>query len=726
MKVMHVLIVENDPSTSTQISSALKGLGHNASALSAGAEALKRLQKKRYDVVIVDWKAPQIDGAEICREIRSRQDGGYTYIIILIPQGLPKERDAALTAGADDFQLMPVDVTELVMRVGQAHNMLSIHAEQKDIVEETELGLANVKLGAILVSEGIISKEQLEEALRKQTGTGRRLGQVLVEDGVATKEDILLARSIQLHVPFVDVTNETVDPFVTEMVPHEVAHRFRLLPLAMEQSDSGPSRLRVAMANPLDIEGIDLVQRMTNCRVEPCLSDEDALLRALTRAYDATGDSSAAFMSAALDEEGSGISSSTDPDEDIDTTEVMRQMDQAPVIRFVNTMFTEAVRRRASDIHIEPYQKEFVIRYRIDGQLQQVRSASRKFFAATASRIKVMSDMDIAERRLPLDGHLTIRVDNKTCDLRISTLPTQYGERITIRILDRTAKTLDLDQLGFSAANLGAFRRLITKPHGLVLVTGPTGSGKTTTLYATLKALRSTASNIITCEDPVEYRLEGISQSNVHERAGLTFARQLRAILRQDPDIILVGEIRDAETAEIAFRAALTGRLVLSTLHCNEAAGAVTRLVNIGLPPYLISSTLIGVVAQRLVVSLCPHCKREYKPTGDETSLFRDAGISVPSKLFEPDGCSKCDGVGTRGRIAVQEVLVNNDEIEDLILQRAHTPAIRQAAQDGGMRPMLYDGLEKAKEGLTTLVDVKRKVGALIEEDWYEPLVLAA
>lgn len=723
---MNVLVVESDPQTAEEIALTLKHAGHAVTAVSSGADALKRLARRRYEAIIVEWGSHGIDGSQICRAVRSQPDSDETYIIILINKGLPKERDAALTAGADDFQLRPVDLTELVMRVDQAQQTLRLRADREEKSEETELGIANVKLGAILVSEGIISSSELEDALAQQAGTGLRLGNILIEKGVATPEDILRARSIQLHVPFVEIGSETPDPFVTEMVPHEVAHRFRLLPLAMERSDSGHTRMRVAMVNPLDIEGIDLVQRMTGCRIEPCLADEEMLLRTLTRAYEASDDSSAAFLNAGLDEAGSQIATSSDFDEEIDTTAVMRQMDQAPVIRFVNTLFSEAVRRRASDIHIEPYQKEFVVRYRIDGQLQHVRSASRQFFAATSSRIKVMADMDIAERRLPLDGHLTIRVDGKTCDLRISTLPTQYGERVTIRILDRSAKALELDQLGFSRSNFAAFRRLIGKPHGIVLVTGPTGSGKTTTLYATLKALRSPGINIITCEDPVEYRLEGISQSNVHERAGLTFARQLRAILRHDPDIILVGEIRDAETAEIAFRAALTGRLVLSTLHCNEAAGAVTRLVNIGLPPYLISSTLMGVVGQRLVGALCPHCKKGYAPDTADLALFHEAGLRDIGKLYAPEGCDKCDRLGTRGRIAVQEVLVVNDEIEQLILQKAHAPAIRQAAMAAGMRSMLADGLEKAREGLTNLADVKRKIGSLIEEDWYEPLILAA
>jgi len=412
------------------------------------------------------------------------------------------------------------------------------------------------------------------------------------------------------------------------------------------------------------------------------------------------------------DLDGASLSDIT---EDEDVSDTLRQSDQAPVIRFVNTLFSDAIRRRASDIHIEPRQRDFQIRYRVDGRLQVVRVVPRAFLAPTVSRIKIMAEMDIAERRLPLDGRIAMRLEGRSVDMRVSTLPTRYGERVVMRILDRSNACLGLDQLGFSAHNEALFGGLIRRPHGIILVTGPTGSGKTTTLYAALNALKSPDTNIITCEDPIEYELEGISQSNVNERAGLTFARQLRAILRQDPDIVLVGEIRDQETAEIAFRAALTGHLVLSTLHCNEAAGAASRLLDMGVAPFLIASALIGAVAQRLVPRLCPHCRQPYAADEGERALFRGLGgePAAELELYRAVGCGQCDKLGVRGRIAVHEVMLVNNRVRRLIMERAETEQIRQASLDMDMIPLVRDGLAKAAQGLTTLEGVQRKLGTI-------------
>ena len=447
---------------------------------------------------------------------------------------------------------------------------------------------------------------------------------------------------------------------------------------------------------------------------------ENGLQAALERAYQSSrNDAHSSEMSETIELASLDSLDLAVPDaEELDLGDHVRQGEQAPVIRFVNTLFSEAVRRRTSDIHIEPRKKDFLIRYRVDGQLQTIKTVPRNLLAATVSRIKILAEMDIAERRLPLDGRIAMRVEGKNIDLRVSTLPTQYGERVVMRILDRSTASMSLDELGFSAHNLLAFNSLIRKPHGIILVTGPTGSGKTTTLYAALNALRSPTTNIITCEDPVEYELEGISQSNVNERAGLTFARQLRAILRQDPDVVLVGEIRDAETAEIAFRAALTGHLVLSTLHCNEAAGAVSRLLDMGVAPFLIASTVAGVVAQRLVRRLCPHCRRESVPDTDTLAIYRSLGgeLGQGEPLWEAPGCPKCDGKGTRGRVAVHEVLVSNTRINRLTMEAAETHVLREAAIENGMIPMIGDGLDKLRSGLTLLDDVQRKIGVAIAE----------
>jgi len=576
--------------------------------------------------------------------------------------------------------------------------------------------LAMPRLGDILVQQGAITSEQLREALEAQASTGRRIGTTLMENGWATEEQVTEARAVQMEVGYADLTRTVPDPFAIVLVPAETAQRYLLLPLSMEDGVSnGPGRITLAMVDPWDVEAIDFIQRETRRRVEPLLSSESGLRAALDRAYqNSRNDAHSEAMSetielASLD----SLDLAVPGEEDLDLSDPLKQGEQAPVIRFVNTLFSEAVRRRTSDIHIEPRKKDFLIRYRVDGQLQTIKTVPRNLLAATVSRIKILGEMDIAERRLPLDGRIALRVEGKNIDLRVSTLPTQYGERVVMRILDRSTAGMSLGDLGFSPHNLLNFNSLIRKPHGIILVTGPTGSGKTTTLYAALNALKSPTTNIITCEDPVEYELEGISQSNVNERAGLTFARQLRAILRQDPDVVLVGEIRDQETAEIAFRAALTGHLVLSTLHCNEAAGAVSRLIDMGVAPFLIASTVIGVVAQRLVRRLCPHCKEEVFPDEEKLALYRAlGGVPTPDlMLWNAPGCPKCEGNGTRGRVAVHEVLTASTQIHRLTMESAETHVIREAAIAGGMIPMLGDGMDKVRAGLTTLEDVQRKIG---------------
>ncbi len=577
------------------------------------------------------------------------------------------------------------------------------------------------RLGDILIEHGIASADQIKHALEIQASTGQRLGTVLIAHGWATEEQITEARSVQMDVGYVDITQQTPDPFAVALVPLEIAQRYLLLPLSMEDGTDGkPGRLHLAMVDPWDVEATDWVQRETRRRIEPLLASETGLQVALERAYHSSqSDAHSSEMSATIELASLDSLDLVVPDaEELDLGDHVRQGEQAPVIRFVNTLFSEAVRRRTSDIHIEPRKKDFLIRYRVDGQLQTIKTVPRNLLAATVSRIKILAEMDIAERRLPLDGRISMRVEGKNIDLRVSTLPTQYGERVVMRILDRSTASMSLDELGFSPHNLLSFNSLIRKPHGIILVTGPTGSGKTTTLYAALNALRSPTTNIITCEDPVEYELEGISQSNVNERAGLTFARQLRAILRQDPDVVLVGEIRDAETAEIAFRAALTGHLVLSTLHCNEAAGAVSRLLDMGVAPFLIASTVAGVVAQRLVRRLCPHCRRETVPEADTLAVYRAlGGEATPGMtLWEGPGCPKCDGKGTRGRVAVHEVLVANTRINRLTMESAETHIIRDAAIENGMIPMIGDGLEKLRSGLTILDDVQRKIGVALAE----------
>ncbi|BDI34449.1 type II secretion system protein E [Capsulimonas corticalis] len=724
---MKILIAEDDPISALVLRKALERMGHEVTVETNGAKAWTALQNGAFRLVLSDWMMPQMDGLELCHRIRMREGAPYVYLILLTVKGNAEDRTEALDAGIDDFLVKPLDSAELVARIEVAQRILKMKDELKLNTGQLEslsgeLREQHMQLGNLLVDHGVITPEQLHQALTEQTQSRERLGAILLAHGWVTETHITQARSRQMDVPFVAVERETPDPFVLALVPFDTARRHQMLPLSVQDFEgSEMGRLRLAMVNPWDIEAIDLVQRTTRRRVEPYLASKPELMEAIEQAYHGVdSDAQEDVLSDSIQAAATDLLSEDLADE-IDTAELMRQSDQAPIIRFVNTLFADAVARRTSDIHIEPQKRNFQILYRIDGRLQPIRTVPRQFLAPTTSRIKIMADMDISERRLPLDGRIALRIHGRPIDLRISTLPTHYGERVAMRILDRANACLSLEQIGFTGKNAADFQDLINKPHGLILVTGPTGSGKTSTLYAALNALKSTSSpgvagrrNIITCEDPIEYELEGISQSAVNERAGLTFARQLRAILRQDPDVVLVGEIRDAETAEIAMRASLTGHLVLSTLHCNEAAGAVSRLLDMGIPEYLIASTLIGSIAQRLVRRLCPHCRREV-PVEPATAA-QYAG-DAPNFVYEPAGCPQCDNQGTKGRLAVHEVLTVDRDIRKLIMQASDTKDIRQAAIRGGMVTMFADGLEKAAQGLTTIGDVHAKVSSIGDDD---------
>ncbi|MEO7719659.1 MAG: ATPase, T2SS/T4P/T4SS family [Capsulimonas sp.] len=724
---MKILIAEDDPISALVLRKALERMGHEVSVETNGVRAWEAIAKDSFRLVLSDWMMPEMDGLDLCRKIRTREGSPYVYLILLTVKGNAEDRGEALNAGVDDFLVKPIDTAELIARLDVAQRILKMKEELKTSTAQLEnmsgeLREQHAPLGNLLVDQGVITYQQLNEALADQKETRARLGEILKKRGWVTEGDITQARSRQMDVPFVAVEHESPDPFVLALVPFETAMRHQMLPLSVQDAEGAAmGRLRLAMSNPWDIEAIDLVQRTTRRRVEPFLASKAELTAAIERSYhDVNGGANDEEMSDSIQAAATDMSMDELVDE-IDTAELMRQSDQAPVIRFVNTLFADAVGRRASDIHIEPQKKHFQILYRIDGQLIPIRTVPRQFLAPTTSRIKIMADMDISERRVPLDGRISVKVQNRPIDLRVSTLPTQYGERTVMRILDRANALLSLEQLGFTGKNADDFNSLIQKPHGLILVTGPTGSGKTSTLYAALNALKSITDkngavvrrNIITCEDPIEYELEGISQSAVHERAGLTFAKQLRAILRQDPDVVLVGEIRDAETAEIAMRASLTGHLVLSTLHCNEAAGAVSRLLDMGIPQYLIASTLIGSIAQRLVRRLCPNCAREVPVDDDTAALFKK---SVPDHLYEPVGCAYCDSQGMKGRLAVHEVMTVGRDIRKLIMGAADTKEIHDCAVNNGMVTMFEDGLDKARRGLTTVTDIQSKVSSIEDE----------
>ncbi len=732
---MKILIAEDDTTSSIVLRKSLEKYGHSVASVMDGALAWDKLAHADhgFDLLISDWMMPEMDGLALCERVRAaeaaQEDRPRLYAFLLTARGAAEDRRAGLTAGFDDFMVKPLDQGDLLARLEVAQKMRSLQESVRSRGAQVErlqgvLERQTAPLGEILISQGAITPSHLRLALDAQKESGKRLGAVLVENGWAGEEDIALARAIQMDVPYVAVAGEIPDPFLLALVPGEVARKHHLLPLGV-RGEGASEVVRLAIANPWNIEAIDLVQALTKRRVEPLLAAEHALAEAIERVYAGTeGDKQDDLLNDAIEQsavelvsESGGAKDRRDADtDDFDASAAgVDTGDQAPVIRLLNSLFTDAIRRRASDIHIEPYKKDFEIRYRIDGELHVIRTLPRQFLATLTSRVKIMAELDIAERRLPQDGRIALRVDGKGVDMRVSTMPNQFGERVVFRVLDRSTARMSLEQLAFSGGNEARWDSLIHKPHGIILVTGPTGSGKTTTLYATLNALRDSTTNIMTCEDPIEYELDRISQSAVNEKTGLTFAKQLRAILRQDPDVVLVGEIRDAETAETAFRAALTGHLVLSTLHCNEAAGAPTRLLDMGVPAFLIASALIGVAAQRLVRKLCPHCAVAYEPDDARRTLLQalNGGYAYPAEtLYKPGGCPKCDELGTRGRLAVHEILTVDDRIQALTMAAADTKTIREAALEQGMIPMVQDGLEKATLGLTTIDDVQKKVGA--------------
>lgn len=558
-----------------------------------------------------------------------------------------------------------------------------------------------VLIGEILIKQGRINAKQLDEALKEQHATGKTLGAILVGNKVISEEDLVLILSEQLKVPYVDLSSYSVENRVLSLIPEETARKFEVMPL-FKIGDT----LTVAMVDPLDISAIDQITQVIKCPIEPVFATASSVKEAIDKYYGVSGTKSfgdAIQQIKGAEEDQRGMAS-----EKVDKKAQIHQMAQAaqetPVVKLVGSLIEDAVANGVSDIHLEPTEGALFARYRIDGVLYDVTAPPKKFQDAIISRVKIMANMDIAEKRLPQEGRIQMRVKNREIDLRISTFPTIYGENLVIRILDRSNILLSLTDLGFSPDTLPQFESLIRRPHGIVLVTGPTGSGKTTTLYAALNTINSTDKNIITLEDPVEYKIERIRQSQIDVKTGLTFARGLRSILRQDPDVIMVGEIRDLETAEIAVHAALTGHLVFSTLHTNDAAGAVGRLIDMNIEPFLIASSLAGIIAQRLVRCICSDCKETYRP---QEKIIKELGVER-DLLHKGRGCPKCRNTGYKGRTGIFELLILNDEIRELIINKASSDKIRKAAVSVKMSTLYDQGILKVKSGVTTVEEVMR------------------
>jgi type IV pilus assembly protein PilB len=555
------------------------------------------------------------------------------------------------------------------------------------------------RLGEVLLSLKVITPTQLQEAVIVQKQRAEPLGKVLVRLGYLTEDLLLNALAAQYGIWPWRLDETPADPQVAQRLPKQVCVQHQVLPVAIRGD-----LLLLGMADPHNLDAIDLARNVTGMRIEAVLCDTDRLLRSIEDVFAVT--KTTTTTSELVDQalKDFRVDAKARPN-----TNQITEVDTRPVVGLVNQMLTEAIREGASDIHVEPRVDRVDVRFRIDGELRKMREFPISLMPMFTTRIKIMAELDIVEFRVPQDGRVAVVIDGRNVDLRVSVLPNHHGQRIVLRVLDKSNGLKSLDEIGFTGPNLDQFRNLVSKPYGMFLVTGPTGSGKTTTLYAALAELRKISNNVMTCEDPIEYEVDGINQSQVCEKVGLTFARQLRAILRQDPDIVLVGEIRDAETAETAVRAALTGHMVLSTLHCNDAPSAIPRLLDMHIDPFLLSTSLIGVMAQRLLRKLCPHCRVESYATSDERSLMEAYGLTQKHH-FTPVGCPACGMTGFKGRTAIHEILSVPPPVAKVMAARGSIEDVRAESMRYGYVPMQQGALTLVSSGVTSLAEAKRVV----------------
>ena len=548
-------------------------------------------------------------------------------------------------------------------------------------------------IGSVLVESGLVTPGDLQRARDRQAETGEPLTRVLVAEGMVGETELVKALGRHIGVDYINLADTVIDPAAAALIPETLARRYGVIPVRFEDDS-----LIVAMVDPGNVLVVDDVRAITGRRVVARIATradvEDAIRR--QGRYDES-------VSSLADMVGGDI-----PEDDL--SKVQAAVEEAPIVKLVNTLISRAVNERASDIHIEPGEKDLRVRFRIDGVLHEIMSTPRSVSGAVVSRLKIMADLDIAERRVPQDGRVSIRVSGRPIDLRVATLPSIYGEKVVLRILDKEDAVLDLSELGFLPYSLARFEASYTKPYGAILVTGPTGSGKTTTLYSALHVLNRPEVNIITVEDPVEYRLPGITQVQVNRKAGLQFATVLKSILRSDPDIVLIGEVRDPETAKIAIEAALTGHLVLTTLHTNDAASSVGRLVDMGVEPYLVSSAVDSVLAQRLARRLCERCKEARTASPEVVRQMGYEPADGPVTLYYAVGCRMCSETGYRGRLAINEVMLVSEEIQRMAVERRPSDEIKRIAIEQGMKTLRLDGMDKARLGMTTLEEVLRVV----------------
>jgi type IV pilus assembly protein PilB len=729
-----ILIAEDEPISRRIIRSSVEGFGHECLSAEDGLEAWELFQNTReIDVIISDWMMPGIDGLEFCRRVRATDRPGYAFFIFLTALGDTEHLLEGMQAGADEYLTKPLDTRQLEVkliaasRVTSAHRHLNVGSagasrggdrnrpatesaartpgttvQRGTSVEGTSQGrtrIVSTKVWDVLLSEGKLSEEQLHQALDDQTKTPGEIGKSLVSLGFISEADLARAQAERLNLDYLELTERDVDPRVIGLVPERVLRKHDALPLYKENE-----QLVVAMSDPTNLYALEDLRMISGHPLIPVVVTEDDLRRTQDKLF-AAGEAVAEILQ---DAAGAEIE---DPEEVELGTEA--HGDEAPVVRLVSSILQQAVADGASDIHLEPRAQDLSVRFRIDGILREIMSIPQKLRAGVIARMKVLANLDVAERRVPQDGRFSVRLGSNAVDLRVASLPAIYGEEMVLRLLDTSKLQTDLTEIGLDERDLLRYEEVFRRAYGTILVTGPTGSGKSTTLYATLNELNSPERKIITVEDPVEYRMQGIVQVQVNPKAGLTFASGLRSILRSDPDVVMIGEIRDSETARISVEAALTGHLVLATLHTNDAPGALTRLMDMGVEPFLAASAVDCVVAQRLARRLCERCKQPAEIDGEilvdlrfPFELASDDGLTFHKAV----GCGRCGGLGYRGRIGVYEIMVVTEEIKGMILRRASTGEISRAAEQGGMVRLREDGLLKAARGATTIEEVLRTV----------------
>ncbi|MDB5036878.1 MAG: ral secretory pathway protein [Bacteriovoracaceae bacterium] len=587
---------------------------------------------------------------------------------------------------------MSEEKTEITTSLQQRERLRESLIDRHLVLESTE----DLNIGEILLRANIITEDQLAQAVQIQMEKGHslRLGEVLLQMKAVTEAQLLEVLARQLNIPFVrSIHDREIPEELIKKVPTRFAKKYQVLPIGYKNG-----AVLVSTSDPLNVTVLDDVRMLLEQAIIVAATPSSVITEAINRSYDR-----ASTADSAIEDLGQDVIDDQALQEPVD---LLDSEDEAPIIRLVNSLLFRAVKDRASDIHVEPYEKEVSVRFRIDGNLYDILKVPKRLQNSVSSRIKLLGSLNIAEKRLPQDGRIRIKIAGKDIDLRLSTIPTAHGERIVMRILDKSAVVLDLVNLGFETAMLNKMEELISKPFGIILVTGPTGSGKTTTLYAALSKINREDINIITVEDPIEFQLGGVGQIQVNEKIGLTFANGLRSILRQDPDVILIGEIRDRETAEIAVQASLTGHLVLSSIHTNDACSSVTRLVDMGVEPFLVSTSIIGIIAQRLVRRICEHCREPHTATAEQLDRLGLEKIPSQATVYRAVGCEHCYHTGYRGRVGIYELLPVDEELRSVILKTPDAVSLRKAAIAKGFRPMRYDGLRKIIQGVTTIEEV--------------------